>query len=364
MIFEAKGQGATVDEALAAAKAALNAPETADVHVEILSAPQKKILGLFGGKKAEARAFYEVPDAPVKQEKPKAPKAQKPQAPKQNEQKQQPAQKQQKQAPSGQKQQPKQQPKAQPAAKAEPDKQAQTEAAALKAAAEEEAQSRTPLNIDEKPGVQAAVTYLKAVLTQMGIEKTEISAFVQADNEVLLELDCGDDYGVVIGRRGETLDAVQYLTRLAANRKKTEGEYSRITLNVGSYREKRRATLSNLAKKNAEKVRKYGRPFTFEPMNPYERRIIHTTVQGIEGVSSHSVGSDEERRVVITLEDGVKPLNPSRGGGRGGRGGRSGGGRSRGGRGGSDRGPQQSAPTRAPKTDAGAAGVSLYGKIN
>ena len=159
----------------------------------------------------------------------------------------------------------------------------------------------------------------------------------------------------------EKLDSIQYLTRLVANRKKTEGEYSRITLNVGSYREKRRATLSNLAKKNAEKVRKYGRNFTFEPMNPYERRIIHTTVQGIEGVKSHSVGSDEDRRVVISLEDGVKPLNPSRGG-NGGRGGRSGS-RPRGGNKGG-RGPQPSAPTRAPKTDAGAAGVSLYGKIN
>ena len=229
----------------------------------------------------------------------------------------------------------------------------------MKAAAQEEALSRTPIDPESKPGVKTAVEYLKSVLAAMGVEKTEIAAFVQADNEVLLELDCGDDYGVVIGRRGETLDSIQYLTRLVANRKKTEGEYSRITLNVGSYREKRRATLSNLAKKNAEKVRKYGRNFTFEPMNPYERRIIHTTVQGIEGVKSHSVGSDEDRRVVISLEDGVKPLNPSRGGGRGGRSGS----RPRGGNKGG-RGPQPSAPTRAPKTDAGAAGVSLYGKIN
>ena len=332
MIFEAKGQGATVDEALAAAKAALNAPETADVHVEILSAPQKKILGLFGGKKAEARAFYEIPDAPVKQEKPKAPKAPKPQ---------QSAPKAQKQAA------PKAQPKAekqQKPAEKKPETKA-SEEAAVKAAAEEEALSRTPIDPESKPGVKAAADYLKSVLAAMGVEKTEIAAFVQADNEVLLELDCGDDYGVVIGRRGETLDSIQYLTRLVANRKKTEGEYSRITLNVGSYREKRRATLSNLAKKNAEKVRKYGRNFTFEPMNPYERRIIHTTVQGIEGVRSHSVGSDEDRRVVISLEDGVKPLNPSRGG-NGGRGGRSGS-RPRGGnRGG--RAPQPSAPTRAP----------------
>ena len=343
MIFEAKAQGATVEEALAAAKAALNAPEPADVQVEILAAPQKKILGLFGGKKAEARAYYEIPDAPVKPEKVKAPKA-----PKQNAPKQKPQQKAE---------------KAQPKPEKQADKQSETEEAALKAAAEEEAQSRTPITYDDKPGVKAAVEYLQAVLPAMGVEKAEITAFVQADNEVLLELDCGDDYGIVIGRRGETLDSVQYLTRLVANRKKTEGEYSRITINVGSYREKRRATLSNLAKKNAEKVRKYGRSFTFEPMNPYERRIIHTTVQGIEGVSSHSVGSDEDRRVVLSLEDGVKPLNSSRGGRSGGRGGRSGGGRPRGGRGGS-KPAQPSAPTRAPKTDAGAAGVSLYGKIN
>ncbi len=347
MIFEAKGQGATVDEALAAAKAALNAPETADVHVEILSAPQKKILGLFGGKKAEARAFYEIPDAPVKQEKPKAPKAQKAQ---------QPAQKAQKQPAPKAQPKPEKQPK--PAEKKPETKASEEEA--LKAAAQEEALSRTPIDPESKPGVKTAVEYLKSVLAAMGVEKTEIAAFVQADNEVLLELDCGDDYGVVIGRRGETLDSIQYLTRLVANRKKTEGEYSRITLNVGSYREKRRATLSNLAKKNAEKVRKYGRNFTFEPMNPYERRIIHTTVQGIEGVKSHSVGSDEDRRVVISLEDGVKPLNPSRGGGRGGRSGS----RPRGGNKGGRGGAQPSAPTRAPKTDAGAAGVSLYGKIN
>ena len=334
MIFEAKAQGATVEEALANAKAALNAPEDADVQVEILCAPQKKILGLFGGKKAEARAFYEKPDAPAKKEKTAAPKAEKKNPPKQ------------KNAPK-------------------PEKKAAPKPQAVSPAKEEpmiEEPEKTPISIEGKPGVQAAVDYLQAVFSKMGVAKAEITAYVQADNEVLLDLDCGDDYGIVIGRRGETLDSIQYLTRLVANRKKTEGEYSRIALNVGNYREKRKATLSNLAKKNAEKVRKYGRNFTFEPMNPYERRIIHTTVQGIDGVSSHSVGSDEERRVVITLADGVKPLNPSRGGSHGSS--RPSGGRGRGGRGPSRSATQQTAPTRAPKTDAGAAGVSLYGKLN
>ena len=109
---------------------------------------------------------------------------------------------------------------------------------------------------------------------------------------------------------------------------------------------------------------KYGRNFTFEPMNPYERRIIHTTIQEIEGVTSHSVGNDDDRRVVITLAEGVKPTHP--GGGRnGGNRGRNSGRGGRGGRGGNRGGSQTvSAPTRAPKTDAGAEGVSLYGKLN
>lgn len=148
----------------------------------------------------------------------------------------------------------------------------------------------------------------------MGAEKVEIEAFRLEDNEVLFEIDCGDDYGLVIGRRGETLDSIQYLTRLAANRKKDEGDFTRISLNVGNYREKRKHTLSELARKNCQKVLKYGRNVTFEPMNPYERRIIHTTVQEIEGVISYSVGTDAERRVVISLAEGVKPTHPSKGG--------------------------------------------------
>ena len=312
MIHEAKAQGATIEEALQNARDALNAPADADVHVELISQPVKGLLGLFGKKKAEARAYYETPDAPVKkqQEKKPQPKAQKPQ------------------------QQKPQQPKAQ-----KPEKKPQP-----------------------KP-VKAGTDYLLSVVRLMGVREAAVKAFVHADNEVLLELDCGDDYGIVIGRRGETLDSIQYLTRLVANKKKTDGEYSRISINVGNYREKRKSTLASLAKKNAEKVLKYGRNFTFEPMNPYERRIIHTTIQEIEGVTSHSVGNDDERRVVITLAEGVKPTHP--GGGRGGnnraRGGRNGG---RGGRGNGRSSQTVTAPTRAPKTDAGAAGVSLYGKIN
>ena len=93
----------------------------------------------------------------------------------------------------------------------------------------------------------------------MGVGEVNIEAFRTQDNEVIFELDCGDDYGIVIGRRGETLDSIQYLTRLVANKTKKDGEYSRISINVGNYREKRNNALRELAKKNSEKVLKYGR---------------------------------------------------------------------------------------------------------
>lgn len=337
MIHEATATGATVEEALSNARAALNAPTLADVHTEIVAYPTKKVLGIFGGSPAKARAYYETPDAPEKKEKKadKAPKAAKTEKPA--------ATKAEKKAPKAEK----------PAVKAE------------EAKAEESAEAvREAFDIASSKSVSAAAEYIKAVVKGMGVQNVEIKAFRTEDKEIILELDCGDDYGIVIGRRGETLDSIQYLTRLVANKTKLDGEYSRISINVGSYREKRKNTLRELAKKNSEKVLKYGRNVTFEPMNPYERRIIHTAVQEIEGVTSHSVGADASRRVVITLAEGVKPTHPSRGGyNRGGRGGR--GGYNRGGRsGGRNQAPRQDAPTRAPRTDAGAEKVSLYGKIN
>ena len=336
MIHEAIATGNTIDEAIANAKRELNAPADADVRTEIVAMPQKKILGLFGGSPAKARAWYETPDAPVKVEKPQqAPKAKAPKAE-----------------------------KAAPAPKAE--KAAPAPAPAEKAEVKEEKTAELKkVNIADSASLTSAAEYLTAVLKGMGVAELSIEAFRTEEDEIIFELDCGDDYGVVIGRRGDTLDSIQYLTRLVANKQKQESEYLRITINVGNYREKRKTTLRELAKKNSEKVLKYGRNVTFEPMNPYERRIIHTAVQEIEGVTSYSVGADAGRRVVISLEEGVKPTHPSKGGYNRGRGGK--GGYNRGGRGRNNNSSRQSAPaapTRAPRTDAGAAKVSLYGKIN
>ena len=330
MIHEAIATGASVDEARANAIAQLNAPKDADVHTEILAMPQKKIFGLFGGSPAKARAYYEAPDAPKAKAAKTADKAAAKSAP-----------------------------KAAAEVKAAP--KAEEKPAEVKA---EAAQSNVEIDIASSKSIQSAVDYLTAVLKGMGVAEMSAKAFRTADDEIIIELDCGEDYGIVIGRRGETLDSIQYLTRLVANKHKTENEYARISINIGSYREKRKNTLRALAKKNSEKVLKYGRNVTFEPMNPYERRIIHTAVQEIEGVTSHSVGSDSNRRVVITLAEGVKPTHPSKGGynrGRGGKGGYNNRGRDR--RNNSYT-PSEESTSRAPRTDAGAQKVSLYGKIN
>ena len=147
------------------------------------------------------------------------------------------------------------------------------------------------------------------ILKGMGADNAEIR-INENEESINIDLDCGNGYGYVIGRRGETLDAIQYLTRLVINKDKED--YRRVTINAGNYRQKREDTLRALAKKQAERVKKYGRNVVLDPMNPYERRIIHTTVQDIEGVSSHSVGSESERKVVITLAEGFKPMYSSR----------------------------------------------------
>ena len=147
--------------------------------------------------------------------------------------------------------------------------------------------------------------YIVSVVKGLGLADCKIQAY-EAEDEVLFELDCGEDYGIVIGRRGETLDAIQYLARMVEN--KGHQGYRRVSINVGNYREKREAALIALAKKDAARALRTGRSVHLEPMNPYERRIIHTAIQGIEGVTSYSTGVDLDRRVIIAPENA--PRNP------------------------------------------------------
>ncbi len=227
----------------------------------------------------------------------------------------------------------------------------------------------------------AALAYLREMLKGIGAEKLTYQ-FFRTERGVKFALD-GEDSSIVIGRRGETMDSLQYLCMLVSSR--TEGDYCKIMLDVSGYRKKREITLIQLAEREAAKVKKSQYNQTLEPMNPYERRIVHSAIQRIEGVKSESVGSEPNRRVVISLTTGGK--GPRRRGGNdrgersGDRGDRSGSGgdrnrrnhgrgRSGSGSGGSrpsnnsgSRPPQNTAPAAdKPKSDVDIS--MLYGKID
>lgn len=146
-----------------------------------------------------------------------------------------------------------------------------------------------------KEQIETCRRYLQNIMEKMGIE-AEIN-IADSEKGFFVDIDSNGS-GVIIGRRGETLDALQYLTSLVVN--KMDGEYKRITLDSCGYREKREETLIQLAEKISNKALKTGRPTTLEPMNPYERRIIHSAVAKVEGVNSKSVGEEPYRKVVIS----------------------------------------------------------------
>ncbi|HCB90459.1 MAG TPA: single-stranded DNA-binding protein, partial [Ruminococcaceae bacterium] len=170
--------------------------------------------------------------------------------------------------------------------------------------------ARVRVYIEDDPA-EAAAKYLKNVLSRMGVSGADVSVRKE-EGGALLTLS-GSDIGFVIGHRGETLDALQYLAGLVANHK--GGPYYRVALDIGHYREKRRRTLESLGRKMAEKSLRTGRNVSLEPMNPYERRIIHTSVQTVAGAKSWSEGEDLRRHVVIGPVAGER-RRPSRAGNR------------------------------------------------
>lgn len=140
--------------------------------------------------------------------------------------------------------------------------------------------------------------FLQGILLRMGVE-AEILVREESD-KVFIDLK-GEDVGTVIGYRGETLDAVQYLLNVFIN-KANKGIYKKVLLDAGSYRVKREETLKKLALKTAYKVKKYGRSMKFEPMNPYERKIIHSTLQDDNKIATKSEGQEPFRRIVVNLK--------------------------------------------------------------
>lgn len=155
----------------------------------------------------------------------------------------------------------------------------------------------------------SAKDYLRKVLDKMGLSDVEFTS-EETENGLNITL-AGEDSGCIIGRRGEILDALQYLTGLVANN--IDEGYYRVTINSGNYREKREKTLDSLGRKLAFKVIKTNKNVELEPMNPYERRIIHTAVQKVRGAVSWSEGENSERHVVIGVDPKEKALRKENG---------------------------------------------------
>lgn len=159
-------------------------------------------------------------------------------------------------------------------------------------------QAKVRVEVIEKPEankLEAALEFARELLSKMGI-----SAEVQGEEDsesIKLQID-GDDLGILIGRRGQTLDSLQYIVSLAVNRQ-TEGEWNRIQIDVGDYRVRREESLRSLASRAASKVEKNGRRLALDAMNAAERRIIHQALQDFPGVETRSEGQDPYRRVVI-----------------------------------------------------------------
>lgn len=275
MIRTQEATGKTVDEARTNACALLGV-EKDDINVsyEVLEMPQKT--GFLGLKltPAKVRVSVELPDEPAAA--PVAPV-------------EEPA--------------PVVEEKAAPVAaepvveETAPEAPAAVEEPAAPAAEGEEVE--VPINIEENAKVKAAVDYLKDVIEKMGVQDVKFSA-VQKGEATIIRLD-GEKMGALIGRRGETMESLSYLASLVANR--LEGDYIKLGLDVAGYRDKRESDLTALAQRIGAKVRRTGRSFAMEPMNPYERRIIHSAIGKMEGVRSESKGEGRDRRVVIYSTD-------------------------------------------------------------
>ena len=155
-------------------------------------------------------------------------------------------------------------------------------------------------------GADIAVDLIRKIVADMELDLT-VAKKAGTNDDTVITVD-GEGAGLLIGHHGETLDALQYLANLAAN-KKVKGEkrdYVKISLDVEGYRAKREEALRALARRMAAKVVKGKKSVMLEPMNPYERRIIHSEIQGIEGVSTNSIGSENNRKIVIFLDDEEK----------------------------------------------------------
>ena len=258
MIKYLEKSGRTMEDAIAAALAELGRSEE-EISVEVLERAKSGFLGI-GAQPALIRVSYEVPDEPAAEKK-EAP------APKKAEKK----------------------PEAKKAEEKKPEAKKTEE---KKPAPKKE----TPAPVDEDAEFAAVRAFISGLMERMGVEaEIEIS---RRDNGGINVNLSGSGMGAIIGRRGETLDAIQHLTNYVVNR--DSDKHMHISVDAENYRAKREESLTKLAEKMAEKAIKYKRSMALEPMNSYERHVIHTALQNYEGVTTSSTGVEPNRRVVVS----------------------------------------------------------------
>ena len=284
MIKEVTALGKDITEAQENARAALGAGPLDNVQFEIIHAGSKGIFGIIGVKKAQVRAFIELPDAPEKKQRREKPRreategtgAEKPQGQRQRRKGDRPRQK--------------------------IPKEALVESTAPKSKVIPECELKFEKRDVEK-GADRSFDFINTLISDIGLNAS--AELYSCDDGTRRITITGEDASTLIGHHGDTLDALQYLANLASAQKNVNGERdkSRVTIDIEGYRAKREETLRALARRMAAKAIRNKRSVMLEPMSAYERRIIHSEIQGMEGVSTNSIGSDNNRKIVIFLTD-------------------------------------------------------------
>ena len=290
MIKEVTAVGKDILEAQENARIALGAGELADVQFEIVDAGSKGIFGIIGVRPAKVRAFVEIPDTTEKRNRNDRPKREnKGGEGKNNEGKKTERREDRK-------------PKTKKPEKKVEKKHDEPKTSAPKSEVIPEAELKMERRIVSE-GEDMSFDFVKTVIADIGLNaEAELYSCEDGTRRITI---VGDDASALIGHHGDTLDALQYLANLASARKNIKGERdkSRVTLDIEGYRKKREETLRALARRMAAKALRNRRSVMLEPMSAYERRIIHSEIQNIEGVSTNSIGSDNNRKIVIFLTD-------------------------------------------------------------
>ena len=289
MIKEITASGKDILEAKENARAALGADELADVQFEIIDAGTKGFFG-FMSRPAKVRAFIELPDPEEKRQRPERKKENR-----ENRENREPREK--KEAGNGNNKR-----KKRPESKKPAERRENAQSSAPKSEVIPEAELKMERRLVEA-GEDMSFDFITTLLSDIGLAaEAELYSCEDGTRRITI---VGADASSLIGHHGDTLDALQYLANLASAKKNAKGERdkSRVTIDIEGYRKKREETLRALARRMAAKALRNKRSVMLEPMSAYERRIIHSEIQGIEGVSTNSIGSDNNRKIVIFLTD-------------------------------------------------------------